>query len=338
MKAVLQSAYGAPVDVLRVGEIAVPVPADNEILVRVRAASVHPDVWHVVTGFPRVLRLMGSGRARPKNPVPGTDMAGVVEAAGKLVTRFAPGDEVFGETVTGMQWMNGGTFAEFVCVHEDHLERKPGNVSFEQAASVSTAGLIVLNNLRNETAIRRGMRVLINGAGGGVGSLALQIAKAHGAHVTAVDKAAKQALLLQLGADVVVDYMRENVLHGTDRFDLVFDVASTLSLRDVRPVLTPGGKYVIIGHDHFGSGATGRTFGSIPRMIGLMARTPFDKTLPKGEFKVAPKRETMPVLRTLMEQGHIAPVIDRTYPLEGVVDALIRLESGEALGRLVITP
>jgi NADPH:quinone reductase-like Zn-dependent oxidoreductase len=339
MRAVLQSGYGAPADVLTIGDIPVPTPGPREVLVRVKAASVHPDVWHVVTGLPRVLRLMGAGLRAPKQPVPGTDMAGVVEAVGAEITRFKIGDAVFGETILGMQWVNGGAYAEYVTAHEDSLELKPETVSFESAAVVATAGIIALINFRGaEHALKAGSRILINGAGGGVGAMAIQIAKAHGAHVTAIDSAAKQNLLKDLGADRNLDYVSENIFDGTDRFDLVYDVASTFALNDVKRILTPDGKYVIIGHDHFGMGASGSLFGSIPRMLGLMMRTPFDKTLPQAGFKIPSKRETMPVLRALLEQGKISPIIDRSYPLDGVVEALARLQSGHARGRIVITP
>jgi NADPH:quinone reductase-like Zn-dependent oxidoreductase len=243
-----------------------------------------------------------------------------VEAVGRNVTRFAPGDAVFGETVTGMQWMNGGAFAEYVAVAADALEGKPANVGFEQAASVPTAGLIALNNLRNRTAIRPGMRVLVNGAGGGVGSLALQIAKAGGAHVTGVDHGRKLDLLRTLGADAVIDYTRDDPTLGDARYDLVFDVASNLRLADCKRILAPGGLYVAIGHDHFGA-ATGSLLGSLPRMMGLMFRSLFDRHVPKGEFKVAPKRETMPVLAGLLASGKITPVIDKVFPLEEAVAA-----------------
>jgi NADPH:quinone reductase-like Zn-dependent oxidoreductase len=187
-----------------------PVPAvgAGDVRVRVRAASLHPDVWHVVTGRPAVLRLMGAGRTRPRQPIPGTDMAGVVEAVGPQVTRFRPGDAVFGETIPAMQWVNGGAFAEYVSVPEHLLALKPANVTFEQAASVPTAGYIALLNLPDLRQVGPGRRVLVNGAGGGVGTLVVQIAKAHGAHVTAVDTAGKLPMLRALGADVVVDYTR----------------------------------------------------------------------------------------------------------------------------------
>ncbi|MCI0437076.1 MAG: NAD(P)-dependent alcohol dehydrogenase, partial [Gemmatimonadetes bacterium] len=194
MKAVVQDRYGSP-DLLEVRDVPEPVPGDDEVLVRVRAASLHPDVWHVVTGQPWVLRVMGAGVLRPANRIPGTDMAGIVERVGNRVRRFRPGDAVFGETGAKHQWANGGAYAELVAVPHDLLESKPVNLTFEQAASVPASGYIALSNLRDRDRFGPGRTVLINGAGGGVGSLALQIVKAHGARVTAVDSTGKLEVL-----------------------------------------------------------------------------------------------------------------------------------------------
>ena len=182
MRAVVQTGYGKPSEVLEVGELDRPPVGDGQVLVRVRASSVHPDVWHVVMGLPRVLRMMGSGLRRPRDVVPGTDMAGQVESVGSRVTRFGPGDEVFGETLRGMQWRNGGAYAEYVVVDEDALALKPSNVTFEQAATVPTSGLITLQNLPDLGRRPGGQRVLVNGAGGGVGAMAVQLARSSGAH------------------------------------------------------------------------------------------------------------------------------------------------------------
>jgi NADPH:quinone reductase-like Zn-dependent oxidoreductase len=178
MKAIVQEKYGSPIDVLELQVIDKPVVMDDEVLVRVHAASVHPDVWHLVRGMPYVLRLMGAGLLRPKNSVPGTDVAGHVESVGKNVTHFQQGDGVFGETIKGYQWTNGGAYAEYVSVAEDSLALKPANITFEEAAAVPTSGLIALQNLPNEGRLHQGQRVLVNGAGGGVGVLAVQLAKA----------------------------------------------------------------------------------------------------------------------------------------------------------------
>jgi NADPH:quinone reductase-like Zn-dependent oxidoreductase len=238
MKAIVQEEYGS-LGALKVQEVEQPAPGDDEVLVRVRAASVHPDVWHVVCGRPYVLRLMGAGFFKPKNPIPGTDMAGVVEAVGKNVTQFRPGDEVFGETIGSMQWINGGAFAEYVTVAEECLARKPANITFEQAASVPTSGYIALLNLGEVGQLGPGQEVLVNGAGGGVGALALQLAKAYGARVTAVDSTKKLGLLRALGADQVIDYTRENFTKGGVRYDLIFDIPGNYPFSECKRALTP---------------------------------------------------------------------------------------------------
>ena len=337
MKAVIQDKYGLPDDVLRLREIDMPAVGDDDVLVRVRAASVHADIWHVVTGQPYALRLMGGGLSRPKNPVPGTDMAGIVEAIGRNVTRFRPNDEVFGETVKANQWTNGGAFAEYVSVHQDAVAVKPGNISFEQAAAVPTSGLIVLNNLQGQRAIRPGQKVLINGAAGGVGSLAVQIAKAYGAHVTGVDSTAKLEMVRSLGADRVIDYTKEDFTRLGERYDLIFDIASTLSLSDSRRALAPTGIYVLIGHDHYGK-AGRRVLGSLPRFFLLAAISPFVRQLSKMFFEPLDRRVTMPVLREFLEAGKLTPIIDRTFPLSEVPAAIRYLQEGTARGKIVIVP
>src|SRR5918997_4152952 len=190
MKAIVQDRYGPP-DVLELRDIDKPVVNDGEVLIRVHAASVHPDVWHVLRGLPYVLRIMGAGLLRPKNSIPGTDVAGHVESVGKEVALFQPGDEVFGESVRGHQWHNGGAYAEYVSVPENALALKPDNITFEQAAAVPTSGLIALQILPNEGRLQPGQSVLVNGAGGGVGAFAVQIAKAYGAEVAGVDNPEK---------------------------------------------------------------------------------------------------------------------------------------------------
>ena len=337
MKAVLQDRYGRPGDVLRLGDIDKPVAGDDEVLVRVRAASVHPDVWHVVTGRPYVLRMMGAGFLKPKNPVPGTDVAGNVESVGKNVMQFRPGDEVFGESIKGQQWANGGAFAEYVAVSQDALALKPKGISFEQAAAVPTSGLIALNNLQNQRSIKPGQSVLVNGAGGGVGSMAVQLAKAFGARVTGVETTRKLDMVRALGADQVIDYTQEDFTRLGERYDLILDVASNLSLSDCKRALTPKGIYVLIGHDHYGS-ANGRVFGSLPRFFKLIALSPFISHVPEMTFTVPSRKDTMPVLKELLEAGKLTPVIDRTYPLSAVVEALGYLQSGEACGKIIVTP
>ena len=274
METVVQDKYGPPDDVLQLREIDEPVVGDDEVLVRVRAASVHPDVWHAVTGRPYVLRLMGAGLLKPKNTVPGTDLAGLVKSVGKDVTRFGPGDEVFGETHKVNVWRNGGAFAEYASVPQDALALKPKGVTFEQAAAVPTSGFIALHNLQQGGPIQPGQSVLINGAGGGVGAIAVQLAKAYGARVTGVDSAEKMEMVRSLGADHVIDYTQEDFTQGGERHVLILDVASNLSLSACKGALTPTGIYVLIGHDHFGDSA-GRILGSLPRVLKLAALSRF---------------------------------------------------------------
>lgn len=333
MRAVIQQRYGRADEVLTLQDVDKPVPRDDEVLVRVQATSVHPDVWHVVNGLPWVLRLMGAGVRRPKNAVPGMDIAGVVEDVGNKVSRFKSGDEVFGATVF-MRWFNGGSFAEYVAVRENMLALKPRNTTFGQAATVPTPGFIALLNLR-PARIAPGHRILINGAGGNVGTLALQIAKARGARVTAVDIASKLEILRSLGADRVVDYTKEDFTRGNERYDFILDVASNLSFADCERVLTPGGSYWLIGHDHFGK-ASGRVLGSIPRMVAFMFRAHFNKRVPKIDAKLPPVSELMELLRRHLESGEITPIIAATFPLERAAAAMRHLEDGTALGRIVI--
>jgi NADPH:quinone reductase-like Zn-dependent oxidoreductase len=280
---------------------------------------------------------MGSGLRKPVNRIPGTDLAGRVETVGRLVTRFQPGDEVFGESHRGSQWRNGGTFAECVSVPEDILALKPPNVTFEEAAAIPTSGIIALHNLQNGRRLRAGQRVLINGAGGGVGSIAVQLARAWGARVTGVESTEKLDLVRSLGAERVIDYTREDFTESGERYDLIFDVASNLSLSRCKRALTPGGIYILIGHDHFGRGR-GRVLGSLPQALRLMALSPFVSHLPSPEFTMASKKETMAILKDLLEAGELTPVIDRTYPLREASLAMMYLESGNARGKILITP
>lgn len=338
MQAIVQDRYGPPDQVLRLAEIDPPVAAPGEVLIRVRAASVHPDVWHAVTGRPYVLRLMGSGLRRPKHRVPGTDVAGTVEAVGGEVTRFRAGDEVFGETLAGHPWQNGGSFAEYVSVPEGCLALKPAGLAFAEAAAVPTSGYIALHNLRNEGCLREGHKLLINGAAGGVGGLATGIAKAFGAEVTGVDHAEKLDLVRSLGADFVLDPAREDFTRQGKRYDLILDVASNLRLSDCKRALAPGGLYVLIGHDHYGRRAN-RILGSLPSVLGLTLRSLFDRNLPRPSFRLPAKGEVMETLRDLLAAGRLQPApIDRVFPLAEAPQALAYLATGTARGRIVITP
>jgi NADPH:quinone reductase-like Zn-dependent oxidoreductase len=333
MRAVIQSGYGPPAAVLSVQDVVKPVPKDDEVLVRVRAASMHPDIWHVVVGFPFVLRLMGNGVRKPR-PIPGTDVAGVVEAVGKHVTRFAAGDEVFGECAKH-GWMNGGAYAEYVAVPQHYLARKPENVSFEQAAAVPTAGIIALNNLGGAVRPKRDT-VLINGAGGCMGPIALQIAKADGARVTAIDCAAKLPLLEALGADRVIDYRQEDYLRGGERYDFILDVVGFRYPDEYRPVLTPKGEYMPIGHAHYDN-ETSPILGHMPRFIGLVLKALLDPEKRKT-FKFPEKAVTMEIFRDLLATGKLTPVVGRTFGLEEVVAAMRCMQEGTLIGRAILVP
>ena len=335
MKAIVQDAYGSP-DVLELRDIDKPLVEDDEVLVRVRAASVHPDVWHVLTGLPYVLRVMGAGLRKPKNPVPGTDLAGVVESVGKNVTRFRPGDDVFGETFKGMQWINGGAYAEYATAPEDALALKPANVTFEQAAAVPTSALIALPSLRAGGEIRAGQKVLVNGAGGGVGAVAVQLAKAFGADVTGVDCTSKLDMVRSIGADHVIDFTQEDFTRRDERYDLIFDIPGNHSLSACRRALEPTGTYVLIGHDNYGKGMR-RWVGLLPRMFKLMAMSRFVSQLPDVGRPMPSKQESMALLKELLECGKLTPHIDRTYPLSEVPEAIRYLQEGHAKGKVVIT-
>ena len=335
MKAIIQHEYGSPDDVLELQDVEMPAVGDDEVLVRARAASVHPDVWHVVQGLPYALRLLGAGLRKPKIRIPGTDVAGVVEAVGKSVTRFGPGDEVFGESVRGHQWHNGGAYAEYVSVPGDALALEPANVSFEQAAAVPTSAFIALHGLCAEGQIESGQRVLVNGAGGGVGVFAVQIAKAHGADVTAVDTASKLDMLQSIGADQVIDYTRESFVEGGERYDLIFDIPGNHSLSELKRALTPGGTHVLIGHDLFGD-SVGRWLGSMGRMFKRLALSPFVSYLP-GMRSWKQSKTPLVVMQELLEAGKVTPVVDRTFPLSEVPEAIRYLVEGSPRGKVVIT-
>ena len=336
MKAIIQEKYGSP-DNLAFREVDKPAVGDDEVLVRVRAASIHPDVWHVVSGRPYVLRLLGAGFAKPKNQIPGTDMAGIVESVGNRVTRFLPGNPVFGKTIGAHEWIHGGAFAEYVSIHEDLLARKPDNVTFEQAASVPTSGFIALQNLRGVSRWRPAQKVLINGGGGGVGALALQITKAYGAHVTAVDSTSKLDMLRSLGADEVVDCTRDDFTRRGVRYDLIFDVPGNYPFSACRRALKPDGRYVLIGHERFGASGKG-VLGLIPHFLKLGVLSLFVRQLRGPDLPMPTKKEAMAVLAELLETGKIAPIIDSTYHMSEVREALRHMIEDETRGKVIITP
>lgn len=340
MRAIVQSSYGPASEVLRLAEVPAPTIREDEVLVRVRAASVHADVWHSVTGYPYYWRLM-SGWRGPKHPVPGNDLAGIVESVGSRVTRFKPGDEVFGQTLRGFAVGNGGAFAEYAAAPEETLALKPRSVTFEQAASVTASGYIACSQLARFPTNMQRQRALVNGAGGGVGTIALQVLKARGAHVTAVDAGPKLNMLRSLGADETIDYTQTNFIDRGTRYDLIFDIASNLSFNHCKGALNPAGLYIWIGHEHFGRAKGSRFLGSgIPQAVRLMVKALFrDPHLPKMDFPpVIPKLSDMlEEMRNLMDAGKLTPAVE-PYPLDSVADAFRSLEEARTLGKVVLVP
>jgi NADPH:quinone reductase-like Zn-dependent oxidoreductase len=322
MKAIVQDTYGST-DVLEFGDIDKPEIADDEVLVRVHAAGVDRGVWHVMAGLPYPLRLAGYGLRTPKNPVPGTDMAGVVEAVGKNVTRFQPGDEVFG--------IGKGTFAEYTRVLENKLAPKPTNLTFEQAAVVGISGSTALQGLRDYGQVQPGQKVLIIGASGGVGTYAVQLAKAFRAEVTAVCSTTKVDLVRSLGADHVIDYMRDDFAAGERHYDVILDIGGNASLSRLRRVLSPTGTLVIAGGE-----TGGRWLGGSDRQIRAVLLSRFvGQTL--RTFINSENHEDLIVLTGLIESGKVTPVIDRRYPLAEAPKAIRYLLEGHARGKVVIT-
>jgi NADPH:quinone reductase-like Zn-dependent oxidoreductase len=321
MKAIVQDVYGSP-EVLNLREIDKPDVGDDETLVRVHAAGVDRGVWHLMTGLPYLARLAFGLRA-PKNPVLGMDVAGVVEAVGKNVTRFRPGDEVFG--------VGKGTFAEYACAPEDKLAPKPENLTFEQAAVVAISGLTALQGLREHGRVEPGQEVLIVGASGGVGTFAVQIAKALGAHVTGVCSPTKLDIVRSIGADQVIDYTREDFADGGRRWDVILDIGGSSSLKRLRRTLTPQGTLVIVG----GEGG-GRWLGVVNRLLRAHLLFPFVSQKLRT-FVSSENHEDMIFFKDLIESGKVTPVIDKTYPLNEVPEAIRYLEKGRAKGKIVVT-
>jgi NADPH:quinone reductase-like Zn-dependent oxidoreductase len=322
MKAIVRYKYGSP-DVLELRDIDRPEIEDEEVLVRVHAAGVDRGVWHLMTGLPYPIRFAGYGLRAPTNPVIGSDVAGVVEAVGKNVSRFEPGDEVFG--------IGKGSYAEYVCALEDKLAHKPSNLTFEQAAVVAISGLTALQGLRDHGRIEPGQEVLIIGASGGVGTYAVQIAKALGAEVTGVCSTNKVEMVRSIGADHVIDYTCEDFAVGEQRYDLILDIGGNSSLSRLRRALTPRGTLVITG----GEGG-GRCLGGTDRQLRALVLSPF-VSQKLGTFISKENHEDMIVLKELIESGKLTPVIDRTYPLAEVPGAIRYLEEGHAQGKVVIT-
>jgi NADPH:quinone reductase-like Zn-dependent oxidoreductase len=324
MKAIVQDRYGGP-EVLEFRDIDQPVPTDNQVLVQVRAAGVHRGDWHVMTGLPYMTRLVvpSLGLRRPKVPVLGMDVAGTVEAVGPRVTRFQPGDEVFGWT--------DGAFAEYAIAPEDHLAAKPAALSFEEAAVVPISGFAALQAVRDVGEVQAGQRVLVLGAAGAVGWFAAQIAKAFGAHVTGVASTSQLELVGSVGADEVIDYTRTDVTDGTRQWDVIVDTGGRRTLAQLRRALTPTGTLAIVG----GEGG-GRVMGGflrnlrapvLSRFIGQRLRMLASK----------PNQDDLQVLRELIEAGKLRPLVGQTYPLAEVPEAMRALEAGKARGKIVIT-
>jgi NADPH:quinone reductase-like Zn-dependent oxidoreductase len=322
MKAMVHDSYGSA-DVLELRDVDQPAIGADEVLVRVRAAGVDRGVWHVMTGLPYPIRLAGYGLRAPKNAVLGTDLAGVVEVVGKDVTRFQPGDEVFG--------IGKGAFADYARVPENKLAPKPTNLSFHQAAVVAISGLTALQGVRDHGRVEAGHQVLIIGASGGVGSYAVQLAKAFGAEVTAVCSGTKVDMVRSLGADRVIDYTRDDFAKGLQRYDVILDIGGNSSLSRLRHALAPKGTLVIIGGE-----TDGRWLGGSDRQVRAMLMSPFISQN-MGTFICKENHEDMLVLKELIEAGKITPVIDRAYPLSEVPKAVRYLEEGQVRGKIVIT-
>ncbi len=321
MKAVIHERYGGP-DVLRVGDVTVPEPAPGQVLVRVRAAAVNPGDGYLVRGVPYVTRMIAQGVRRPRRPVPGADVAGEVEAFGDGVTRFAPGDAVFG--------FCQGAFAEFALVPEHALAPKPAGITFEQAAAVPTAAFTALQGLRDRGRIHPGQRVLIVGASGGVGTFAVQLAKAFGAHVTGVCSRRNVDLVRSAGADHIVDYTREDFASGSGRFDLVLDMVGDRPLSAAVRALTPRGTYVVVG------APAARSLTGMGRFAEALMRTPFTRRRLRPLFS-SPSGEDLALLADLLAAGQLLPVIDREYDLHDAAEALRYVEAGHTRGKVVIT-
>lgn len=324
MKAIVQDTYGST-DVLRLEEIGKPVPKDGEVLTRVHAAGVDPGVWHLMTGRPYLVRAMGFGFRAPKVRVRGRDVAGTVEAVGPHVTRFKPGDEVFG--------IAEGSFAEYVAAREDKLAPKPANITFEQAAATPISGLTALQGIRDVGKVQRGQKVLIIGAAGGVGTFAVQVAKAFSAEVTGVCSTSKADLVRSIGADHVIDYTREDFADGMQQYDLILDTAGRRSLSTLRRALTAKGILVIVGGEGGGPvlGGFDRQIFWAPLMTLFVGQT----------LRPLVSKETIEdllALKQLIEAGKVTPVIDRTFALSEAPQAIRYLAEGGARGKVVIKP
>ena len=319
MKAIVYTKYGPP-DVLQLKEVEKPAPKDDEVLIKVHAASLNAYDWHLLTADIFLVRLMGGGLLKPKNKIPGADMAGRVEAVGRNVMQFRLGDDVFGD-------IGHGGFAEYACAHENRLASKPANLSFEEAAAVPMAALTALQGLRDKGRIQPGQKVLINGASGGLGTFAVQIAKSFGAEVTAVCSTGKMDLARSIGADRVIDYTKEDFTKSAPHYDLIFAANGYHPILDYRRALAPKGSYVVAG------GAWAQMFQAM--LLGPWISMAGSKKMGGLVAKVDPK--DLVFIKELLEAGKVKPVIDRRYPLSEVPEALRYLGEGHARGKMVIT-
>jgi NADPH:quinone reductase-like Zn-dependent oxidoreductase len=323
MRAIVQDRYGRAEDVLRLAEIAKPTPGADEVLVRVRAASVDRGTWHIMAGLPYPIRLAGFGLRRPKYANPGRNLAGTVEAVGADVTGFAPGDEVYG--------MATGTFAEYAAARPAKLAPKPANLSFAQAAAVPVSGSTALQAVRDHGRVQAGEKVLIIGASGGVGTFAVQIAQAFGAEVTGVCSTSKMGTVQALGANHVLDYTVEDFADGRHRYDVILDTGGNAPLSRLRRALAPQGRLVIVGGE-----TDGRLLGGSDRQIRAQLLSMFvGQQL--GTFVAKETAADLVALTDLVAAGKVAPVIDRAYSLEEVPAAIRRMQDGKVRGKLVVS-
>ncbi len=321
MRAIVQDSYGEA-DVLHLAEIARPQVGDKEVLIEVHAAGLDRGTWHLMTGKPYLSRLAFGIRA-PRNPVPGFDVAGTVVGVGSSVTRFAVGDEVFGA--------GRGTFAEYAVAREKQLARKPSNLSFERAAVVPVSGSTALQALTDQGRVRAGQSVLVIGASGGVGSYAVQLAKAFGAEVTGVASTGKLDLVRSLGADHVIDYTQDDFADGVHHYDLILDIAGNPTISHLRSALTPTGTLVIVGGEEGGnfSGGMNRQLRAAAMSLFLRQRLTM--------FVATARQENLEQLAALIEEGKVTPSVERTYPLDQAPEAMRHLVSGQVRGKVAIT-
>ena len=324
MKTIVQDEYGAaPEEVLRLAQVALPTIAADQVMVRVHGASVDRGTWHIMAGLPYPIRVMGFGLRRPKAANPGRSMAGTIESVGQDVADLKPGDEVYGTC--------DGSFAEYVRASAPLLAPKPANLSFEQAAALPVSGVAALQAVRDRAQVQTGQKVLVIGASGGVGSFAVQIAKAFGAEVTGVCSTAKVDLVRSLGADYVVDYTSEDLADGENRYDAIVDTGGNRRLSDLRRALTPRGRLVIVGGE-----TDGRWLGGADRLLRAPLLSPF-VSQKLAALSTSENAKDLMSLGELVAAGKIFPAIDRTYPLSEVPAAVRYVQEGNARGKVVIT-